>query len=146
MEKIKLKESIKNTEIEMFENKAMPRNVISELPKGEDFRFIFIMLYLIGIEICGKNTPINKESAHLELNWNITSITNEKANKARRAMKCLFKRSFTNEGEMKMKLEKYLDVENSLTLWNIYTVDRSLLITSFGTLLTYGILIGTLGK
>ncbi|GFT24945.1 hypothetical protein NPIL_474071 [Nephila pilipes] len=33
----------------------------------------------------------------------------------------------------------------NLTLWNTYVIDRSLIWSAFGTLLTYGILIGTLG-
>ncbi|GIY38495.1 hypothetical protein CDAR_39291 [Caerostris darwini] len=34
----------------------------------------------------------------------------------------------------------------SLTLWNIYRIDKSLLISAIGTLITYGILLGTLGS
>ncbi|GBN21375.1 hypothetical protein AVEN_219696-1 [Araneus ventricosus] len=37
-------------------------------------------------------------------------------------------------------------LRNSLTLWKMYVVDRSLAITCLGSLLTYGILLGTLGK
>ncbi|GBN07221.1 hypothetical protein AVEN_4330-1 [Araneus ventricosus] len=33
-----------------------------------------------------------------------------------------------------------------MTLWKIYKVDKSLLISSLGTLLTYGMLLGTLGS
>ncbi|GFT46667.1 uncharacterized protein NPIL_538421 [Nephila pilipes] len=31
-----------------------------------------------------------------------------------------------------------------LTLWNIYVIDKSLLISAFGTLLTYGFLVGNI--
>ncbi|GFY58269.1 uncharacterized protein TNIN_142831 [Trichonephila inaurata madagascariensis] len=34
----------------------------------------------------------------------------------------------------------------TLTLWKIYTVDKALIISTLGTLLTYGMLLGTLGK
>ncbi|KAF8778430.1 hypothetical protein HNY73_015154 [Argiope bruennichi] len=36
--------------------------------------------------------------------------------------------------------------ESNLTLWKIYIMDRPLIITSLGTLITYGIMLGTLGK
>ncbi|GBM03293.1 hypothetical protein AVEN_142575-1 [Araneus ventricosus] len=36
--------------------------------------------------------------------------------------------------------------DKKLTLWNICVVSRSLIISSIGTLLNYGILLGTLGK
>ncbi|GFR10062.1 uncharacterized protein TNCT_534451 [Trichonephila clavata] len=34
----------------------------------------------------------------------------------------------------------------TLTLWKIYAVDKALIISTLGTLLTYGMLLGTLGK
>ncbi|GBL96950.1 hypothetical protein AVEN_182529-1 [Araneus ventricosus] len=42
--------------------------------------------------------------------------------------------------KMKIKHKKV-----SLTLWKIYKIDHSLLISSMGTLVTYGIIVGTLG-
>ncbi|KAF8796910.1 hypothetical protein HNY73_001239 [Argiope bruennichi] len=36
--------------------------------------------------------------------------------------------------------------ESNLTLWKIYVLDRSLAMSSIGTLVTYGILLATLGK
>ncbi|GIY38485.1 uncharacterized protein CDAR_39231 [Caerostris darwini] len=36
--------------------------------------------------------------------------------------------------------------ETALTMWNIYRIDNSLLISAVGTLISYGILIGTLGS
>ncbi|GIY37588.1 uncharacterized protein CDAR_285751 [Caerostris darwini] len=36
--------------------------------------------------------------------------------------------------------------KTALTLWNIYRIDKSLLISAIGTLITYGILLGTLGS
>ncbi|GIY47366.1 uncharacterized protein CDAR_501941 [Caerostris darwini] len=35
--------------------------------------------------------------------------------------------------------------ETALTLWKIYRIDNSLLISAIGTLISYGILFGTLG-
>ncbi|GBM39377.1 hypothetical protein AVEN_119040-1 [Araneus ventricosus] len=47
-------------------------------------------------------------------------------------------------------LKKYIKMEIkhnnlSLTLWKIYKIDNSLLISSIGTLVSYGIIVGTLG-
>ncbi|GFS70503.1 uncharacterized protein NPIL_692621 [Nephila pilipes] len=39
---------------------------------------------------------------------------------------------------------KYQELE--LTLWKIYKIDKSLLISEIGTVITYGILVGTLGS
>ncbi|KAF8796830.1 hypothetical protein HNY73_001166 [Argiope bruennichi] len=36
--------------------------------------------------------------------------------------------------------------EPSLTLWKIYKIENSLLISAIGTLITYGFLVGTLGS
>ncbi|GIZ04638.1 uncharacterized protein CEXT_164841 [Caerostris extrusa] len=36
--------------------------------------------------------------------------------------------------------------KTALTLWNIYRIDKSLFISAIGTLITYGILLGTLGS
>ncbi|GIY47364.1 uncharacterized protein CDAR_501931 [Caerostris darwini] len=36
--------------------------------------------------------------------------------------------------------------KTALTLWNIYRIDKSFLISAIGTLITYGILLGTLGS
>ncbi|GIY07660.1 uncharacterized protein CDAR_216671 [Caerostris darwini] len=36
--------------------------------------------------------------------------------------------------------------ETALTLWNIYRIDKSMLISAIGTLISYGILLGTLGS
>ncbi|GFQ88519.1 uncharacterized protein TNCT_554341 [Trichonephila clavata] len=48
-----------------------------------------------------------------------------------------------NELKMVVRSECMRDV--SLTLWKIYKIDRSLLISAMGSLLTYGILVATLG-
>ncbi|GFQ84453.1 uncharacterized protein TNCT_228171 [Trichonephila clavata] len=87
------------------------------------------------------------------LNFNLTfqllimisaSMTNEMAKKAKDTLQCM---KFRIPPDLrKTKLKEVCTKESDLTLWKIYVVDRSLLITSFGTLLTYGILIGTLGE
>ncbi|GFT36557.1 uncharacterized protein NPIL_695881 [Nephila pilipes] len=74
------------------------------------------------------------------------SITNELANNVKFVMQCLPYRNPSQDPEMKYKFEKDLNQENCLSLWKFYVMDRSLVITSIGTLLTYGILIGSLGK
>ncbi|GFR14421.1 hypothetical protein TNCT_471 [Trichonephila clavata] len=73
------------------------------------------------------------------------SVTNELASKVKCVMQCLPRSSIQNP-QRKFKFKKDLKQDNSLTLWKVYVMDRSLIITSIGTLLTYGILIGTLGK
>ncbi|GFS49930.1 uncharacterized protein TNIN_63591 [Trichonephila inaurata madagascariensis] len=72
------------------------------------------------------------------------SMTNEMEKKARNTIKCLKCKVPHDLRETKFK--EVSTKESDLTLWKIYVLDRSLLITSFGTLLSYGILLGTLGK
>ncbi|GIY74198.1 hypothetical protein CEXT_585921 [Caerostris extrusa] len=73
------------------------------------------------------------------------TVTNEKTAKATFIMQCLLRHCHLKT-RMKIKYEKNIGSESNLTLWKIYVFDRSLLITSFGCLLTYGILLGTLGR
>ncbi|GBO31410.1 hypothetical protein AVEN_89493-1 [Araneus ventricosus] len=48
--------------------------------------------------------------------------------------------------ELKKMVRRNFKREIVLTLWKTYTIDRSLLFSSFGALVTYGILIATLGN
>ncbi|CAL1286889.1 unnamed protein product [Larinioides sclopetarius] len=48
--------------------------------------------------------------------------------------------------ELKVLLRKYSKREVVLTLWKMYTIERSILLSASGTLVTYGILIATLGN
>ncbi|GFR17711.1 uncharacterized protein TNCT_36921 [Trichonephila clavata] len=70
-------------------------------------------------------------------------MTNEMAEKVKNTLLCMKYRFSRDLRETKFK--EVSTKENNLTLWKMYFLDRSLLITSFGTVLTYGILIGTLG-
>ncbi|GFQ69250.1 uncharacterized protein TNCT_305141 [Trichonephila clavata] len=72
------------------------------------------------------------------------SMINEMEKKTRNSMKRLKCRVSRDLRETKFK--EVCSKKSYLTLWKIYVLDRSLLITSFGTLLTYGILLGTLGE
>ncbi|GFT46664.1 uncharacterized protein NPIL_538411 [Nephila pilipes] len=45
---------------------------------------------------------------------------------------------------LKMHIRKRHRKAFPLTLWNIYVIDESLLISAFGTLLTYGFLVGNI--
>ncbi|GFY58272.1 uncharacterized protein TNIN_142861 [Trichonephila inaurata madagascariensis] len=76
----------------------------------------------------------------------LASITNELENKVKCIILCLPCRNFSEDPKRIFKFKKDLNQDNCLTLWKVYVMDRSLVITSIGTLLTYGILIGTLGK
>ncbi|GIX67462.1 uncharacterized protein CDAR_110421 [Caerostris darwini] len=73
------------------------------------------------------------------------SKTNEKAAKAKLITQCLL-RNCRLETRRRIKYEKNIALESNLTAWKIYVFDRSLIITSFGCLLTYGILLATLGR
>ncbi|GFR16030.1 uncharacterized protein TNCT_440011 [Trichonephila clavata] len=49
----------------------------------------------------------------------------------------------------KLKLavrRKFKQTEYSLTLWKTYLINRSMLISALGTLVTYGIIIATFGS
>ncbi|GBO20039.1 hypothetical protein AVEN_84854-1, partial [Araneus ventricosus] len=69
------------------------------------------------------------------------AVTNEEASKTTSVI--LDKKCSTRSE--KARLEKRLK-ESNLTLWKIYVLDRSIIISSIGSLLTYGILLGTFGK
>ncbi|GFY49363.1 uncharacterized protein TNIN_160431 [Trichonephila inaurata madagascariensis] len=51
-----------------------------------------------------------------------------------------------NYRELKMMMRRKFKRKISLTLWKIYVIDKRLLISAFGNLVTYGILLGTLGS
>ncbi|GFS41270.1 hypothetical protein NPIL_577561 [Nephila pilipes] len=74
------------------------------------------------------------------------SITNELARKAKYFMNNLPNRIPQQSQRIKCILGKTCIQDYSLTLWKIYVIDRSMLFTCFGTLLTYGMLIGALGN
>ncbi|KAF8788870.1 hypothetical protein HNY73_006864 [Argiope bruennichi] len=71
--------------------------------------------------------------------------TNESAHNVRNNIQNLFKKLCKTTPEM-FKLDVDLPPAPTLSLWKMYEFDRSLVIASVGTLLTYGILLGTLGK
>ncbi|GBM03302.1 hypothetical protein AVEN_142582-1 [Araneus ventricosus] len=71
------------------------------------------------------------------------SIANEEAEKVVESLPGLIPK---HENDLKLEFKNEFQQHKSLSLWKIYTFDRSLLITSLGTLLTYGVLIGTLGR
>ncbi|GBN73401.1 hypothetical protein AVEN_219675-1 [Araneus ventricosus] len=47
--------------------------------------------------------------------------------------------------DLKLRIRRKFKKTTGLTLWKIYVIDKSLLLSLLGTLVTYGILIGTLG-
>ncbi|GFQ71460.1 uncharacterized protein TNCT_83241 [Trichonephila clavata] len=51
-----------------------------------------------------------------------------------------------NYKELKMMIRRRFKRKYSLTLWKIYVIDKRLLISALGNLVTYGILLGTLGS
>ncbi|GBN40316.1 hypothetical protein AVEN_155473-1 [Araneus ventricosus] len=72
--------------------------------------------------------------------------TNESANETESKIQDLVKKLRKNYKEMS-KLDTDLNEEDyTLSLWKMHILDRRLVVSSVGTLLTYGILLGTLGK
>ncbi|GBM30016.1 hypothetical protein AVEN_165590-1 [Araneus ventricosus] len=47
---------------------------------------------------------------------------------------------------IKMYVRQRFNSKVSLSLWDIYRIDKSLFITALGTILTYGVLLGTFGN
>ncbi|GBM99003.1 hypothetical protein AVEN_212507-1 [Araneus ventricosus] len=74
------------------------------------------------------------------------SSTNEIAKKTKSVLRSLSDDMPSPDKEKKFELKRCLMQDNNLTLWDIYVLNRSLIVASFGALLTYGILIATLGK
>ncbi|GFT15396.1 uncharacterized protein NPIL_428861 [Nephila pilipes] len=74
------------------------------------------------------------------------AVTNEQANKAINEIKKVPYKIQKQSERIKCILRKDSVQDYRLTLWKIYPIHRSLIITSFGTLLTYGMLIGALGN
>ncbi|GFS48581.1 uncharacterized protein NPIL_508881 [Nephila pilipes] len=72
------------------------------------------------------------------------STTNELSCKTKNLLRRLSYRITGRHQGIKRHLKEYLSQEHRLTLWNIYIIDMSLMFASFGTLLTYGILLGSL--
>ncbi|GIY97699.1 hypothetical protein CEXT_553341 [Caerostris extrusa] len=70
--------------------------------------------------------------------------TNEMVERAKLAVQRLSHRITDIDKESKSNMKINFLLENRFTLWKAYVLDRSLIITSLGALLTYGILIGTL--
>ncbi|GFR22347.1 uncharacterized protein TNCT_494441 [Trichonephila clavata] len=73
------------------------------------------------------------------------SFTNELTEEATRRIQCLLCR-IPAKREIKCNLKCDLTQPSSLTLWKIYVMDRSLIISSYASLLTFGILLGALGN
>ncbi|GFT94641.1 uncharacterized protein NPIL_673481 [Nephila pilipes] len=74
------------------------------------------------------------------------TITNEIAIKVKRVINSLPGVMPEHCREIKILRKGVSRHENILTMWKICGLDRSLMLSSLGTLLTYGILLGTLGK
>ncbi|GFT34811.1 uncharacterized protein TNCV_3241331 [Trichonephila clavipes] len=73
------------------------------------------------------------------------SASNELGKEVKIQMQSFPIESAENQPKMNFR-KKALLPDNNLTLWKIYVMDRSLVVSTFGTVLTYGIMIGTLGK
>ncbi|GBN07222.1 hypothetical protein AVEN_4331-1 [Araneus ventricosus] len=71
-------------------------------------------------------------------------LTNEAKNKILAVMRKIFYK-YSKDHFRFVSLETDSS-QSTLTLWKIYVLDRSLTIACLAALLTYGILLGTLGK
>ncbi|GIX99522.1 hypothetical protein CDAR_104521 [Caerostris darwini] len=76
----------------------------------------------------------------------IASSVNKSAELARDAIRCFAERFPHCYGELNFYSHLQMKQKPSLTLWDIYKIDKSLLISVLGTLVTYGYLVGTLGS
>ncbi|KAG8180043.1 hypothetical protein JTE90_012886 [Oedothorax gibbosus] len=74
------------------------------------------------------------------------SSANQAGWTARDALAALPAKFPANRREIKENIRDCCRRKVSLTLWNAYVIDRALLISSFGSLITYGILVATLGS
>ncbi|GIX92628.1 hypothetical protein CEXT_254921 [Caerostris extrusa] len=102
---------------------------------------LVIVVLLIGISELGLLFVVNTVTDDVS-----AAATNELAERAKQAVQRLSCGIAKRDKDSAARLKTDLLLENRLTLWKIYIFSRSLVITSFGTLLTYGILLGTLGK
>ncbi|GIY58815.1 uncharacterized protein CDAR_227581 [Caerostris darwini] len=75
-----------------------------------------------------------------------TSSVNKSAVLAYDAIRCFAERFPHRFNELNFYSHLQMKQKPSLTLWDIYKIDKSLLISVLGTLVTYGYLVGTLGS
>ncbi|GBM51420.1 hypothetical protein AVEN_205118-1 [Araneus ventricosus] len=75
-----------------------------------------------------------------------SSITNEEAKRTKKIIEMLPFRIPKHHEELKFKIKNECSAEFNLTFWKITILDRSFICTCSGSLLSYGILIATLGK
>ncbi|GIY53296.1 hypothetical protein CEXT_670951 [Caerostris extrusa] len=76
----------------------------------------------------------------------IASSVNKSAELANDAILCLVERFPQRYNELNFYTHLQMKQKPSLTLWDIYKIDKSLLISVLGTLVTYGTLVGTIGS
>ncbi|GFY67259.1 uncharacterized protein TNIN_439281 [Trichonephila inaurata madagascariensis] len=74
------------------------------------------------------------------------STTNELARKVKTIVNSMVYQISPKNGKLNCILRNRCAQDYNLTLWKIYVINKALIISSFGTLLTYGMLVGTLGK
>ncbi|GFS48573.1 uncharacterized protein NPIL_508851 [Nephila pilipes] len=74
------------------------------------------------------------------------SATNELSRKSKNIVNNLVLQTSPKRQRLGYILRKNCSQDCTLSLWNIYVVDKALIISTLGTLLTYGMLVGTLGK
>ncbi|GBL87187.1 hypothetical protein AVEN_270475-1 [Araneus ventricosus] len=74
------------------------------------------------------------------------SLLNEKLDDMKHFVQHLPNRMPRHRKEVKFELRKNFFPEKRLSLWKICQLNRAVVVTSLGTLLTYGILIASLGK
>ncbi|GIX93765.1 uncharacterized protein CDAR_606331 [Caerostris darwini] len=76
----------------------------------------------------------------------IASSVNKSAELARDAIRCFAERFPLHYNKLNFYSHLQMKQKPSLTLWDIYKIDKSLLISVLGTLITYGCLVGTVGS
>ncbi|KAF8797026.1 hypothetical protein HNY73_001341 [Argiope bruennichi] len=74
------------------------------------------------------------------------ALTNEAAKESRRLIESLPGWFPQRHKEINLRILRLFKSEPALTLWEIYRIEKSLVINVIGTLLTYGLLVGTFGS
>ncbi|GBM93615.1 hypothetical protein AVEN_202564-1 [Araneus ventricosus] len=110
------------------------------------FRGAYMMAFSINGEVLSMACYTSYHMLNLLLLIASASITNEAKDKTKRIINSLPYRIPALCKQIRCMIKGNYEQDNSLTLWNFCVLNRSTLTTSVGTLLTYGILLGTLGK
>ncbi|KAF8788871.1 hypothetical protein HNY73_006865 [Argiope bruennichi] len=134
-------ESPKTEVYQVFAKEKIETSLFPVRSLADEFKFIFIFFRFVAIDVYEPT-----ETGWIDALMLSAIMTNELANEVGSTIVELVNK-FRETDDQTSKQEAELNEEDyTLSLWKIYVMDRRLVVTSIGTLLTYGILLGTLGK